>query len=164
MIPALDARGLLPPGKSDTDWAELALRFATSTLRLSRLKELHRFIDAELMALGAGLDFYVAGSYLSDKVSPGDIDCTIVIPTHEINARIPLINLFDDGRVPGLNKGRIWNEYGVEIFPTLVFPGYPDFLEFFQYVGEKTALAKNLQVKDKRGILRITSWTLGLIK
>lgn len=31
-----------------------------------------------------------------------------------------------------------------------------DFREFFQYVGIKTALAKGLDEKDKRGIIKVT--------
>lgn len=160
MIPPLDQRGLLPHGVHTSTLAEVEARFATNGVRELRLAELRRFIATELRPIGDGLELFAGGSYFSDKVDPGDIDCTIEIPAAYINDRLPLIALFNDGR-SRTDKGRIWHEYRVEIYPTLVFPGHNDFKDFFQYVGEKTAALKNLNAKDRRGIIKVESWTLG---
>lgn len=160
MIPPLDHRGLLPQGIHSATMDEIEGAFSTNYVRAQRLDSFRRFLLAEMAPCGGGLDLFIAGSYVTDKPDPGDIDCTIEIPALEINNRLPLINLFNDGRSKSC-KGRIWEAYRVDAFPTLIFPGANDFRDFFQYVGEKTAKLKNLNEKDRRGIIKVESWTRG---
>lgn len=157
MIPELDQRGLLPEGVHTTpDWQAIAAAFAGNDIRRHRLNEMHRFITQELQAVAAGLELFVGGSYFSDKPSPGDIDCTIFLPLAEIPQRKPFFQLCNDG-----GKGRIWHDYGVELYPSIEHIGTNDFRLFFQYVGEKTATLKALNEKDKRGIIKVEKWILG---
>jgi hypothetical protein len=160
MIPALDHRGLLPHGIHIATIDEIRAVFCFNAIREQRLESFLNFLRIELIPLGNGLDLYAAGSYLTDKPDPGDIDCTIEIPANDIHNRIPLLNLFNDGRSQH-DRGRLWNEYRVDAYPTLNFPGSNDFRDFFQYVGEKTATLKNLNEKDRKGIIKVESWTNG---
>lgn len=158
MVPPLDERGLLPPGVHDADdWLVVERMFATNDHRRALLDQMRIFIAAELQHVAAGLDLIIGGSYLTTKVVPGDIDCTVVIPVDEIQARVAALQLLVvDGR-----KGRIWHQYRVEAYPTLGQPGAHDFREFFQYVGEKSAVLHNCAARDLRGVIRVASWLPG---
>ena len=155
MIPLLDQRGLLPPGTHSCDnWAELALHFATNAHRVRLMRQMQRFIEAELAPVAKGLELYLGGSYLSDKAAPSDIDCTLVMPIAQAQDRVPLINLSADGA-----KGRIYHQYGVEFYLTIQGLSRGNFTAFFSYVGEKTAQTKHIDAKDLRGIIKVQAWT-----
>lgn len=157
MIPAFDQRGLLPAGVHEaTDWTEVERRFAFNAHRQALLMQMRTFIRDELSMVAAGLEFCIGGSYVSDKAMPSDIDCTIAIPVSEIPSRGPLFQLSAQG-----GKGRIWTQYKVELYPTLVNARAHDFRAYFEYVGPKTALEKGLADREKRGIVRVTQWHLG---
>lgn len=157
MIPPLDHRGLLPDGQYEAGWEEIARRFATNPLREVRIRDLRQFIRAELVAVASGLDLTLGGSYFSDKPDPGDIDCTLFVPLDQIVQRVPFLTLCNEHG----GKGRIWDQYKVELYPSIGTPSARDFRQFFQYVGEKTAALKSLNEKDTRGIIKVESWTLG---
>lgn len=156
MIPPLDDRGLLPPGIHETaGWDELHNRFATNKHRIKLFKNLLTFRAEHLAPVARGLDLYLTGSFLSDKVRPGDIDCAVTVPIAQLSQRVPLLSLGAHG-----NKGPFYKEMRVEFYLTIE-PGdwrLNDFLSFFQYVGEKTAVAKSLNAKDLRGIVKVVSW------
>lgn len=155
MIPPLDARGLLPPGRHECrTLADIEDRFATNAHRLKLLRGLQQFIQAELAQAAQGLALYIGGSYLSDKPDPGDIDCTIVMTMDSLYLRPGLLRLCADG-----NKGRIYGQYAVEFYPSIDDGTSNDFRHFFAYVGDKTAAAKNLDSKDLRGIVKVNTWT-----
>ena len=158
MIPPLDNRGLLPEGvHTAASWDEIAIRFAINQVRQGRLEEMFKFIRSDLRRPAAGLELYVGGSYFSDILFPGDIDCTVCIPLAEIANRIDLIRLCaNEG-----GKGRIWQQHKIEIYPSFELPGSNDFREFFQYVGEKTASLKQIHQKDRRGIIKVEQWIVG---
>lgn len=161
MLPALDNRGLLPEGVHAAGMADLEAMFAMNALRTHLLSEFRRFLRDHLIRMGGGLELYMCGSYLTDKVAPGDIDCTIEIPIADVSAHAPLLQLLDDGR-SNAAKGWIWDNYHVDVWPTLTgIPGVPNFLAFFQYVGLKSAAIKSLAQTDKRGVVRVEQWILG---
>lgn len=158
MIPPFDDRGLLPPGVHVApDWAAVAGAFGTSEHRQHLIAGMRRWVEAELQHVAAGLDLVIGGSLLSTKPIPGDIDCTVIIPLDELAARGPALHLLvADGA-----KGRIWQQYRVEAYPTLRYPGASDFSAFFQYVGEKSAVIHQCAAKDLRGAVRVASWLPG---
>jgi hypothetical protein len=160
MLPPLDQRGLLPPGVHDATIDEISAAFGTNAVRAHLLAEFRRFLRERLIPIGAGLDLYVCGSFLSDKVSPGDIDCAIPVPVSSIVVHVNVLALLDDGRIPPA-KGTTWDEYKVDVWPYLAGAPGNDFVTFFQYVGQKTATLKNLSVTDKRGIVKVDQWILG---
>lgn len=158
MIPALDARGLLPPGIHDAaDWCAFGAAFATNDHRRRLLDNMLCWIERELQHVAAGLELVVGGSFLTSKLAPGDIDCTVIFGVDELSARGAAFGLLvRDGA-----KGRIWQTYGVEAYPTLRWPGANDFSAYFQYVGDKSAVLHRCAPTDLRGVIRVASWLPG---
>jgi hypothetical protein len=158
MVPAFDDRGLLPPGIWEAEsWAEVEDRFVFNEHRQILLAKMVTWVDAELQHVAAGLDLVLGGSFLTTKPAPGDIDCTVIIPVEEIAERGAALQLLlVDGR-----KGRIYEEYRVEAYPTLRAPGASDFSAYFQYVGEKSAVLHRCAALDLRGVIKVTSWQPG---
>lgn len=158
MIPPFDKRGLLPPGRHTCkNWEEFGAVFAYNEHRENMLARAKEFVQDRLTPLAQGLPLVVGGSFLSDKERPGDIDLVVVIPLDKLGERRGVCDLFTtEGR-----KGPIWENYKVEFYIHIDGLGMNNLALFFEYVGEKSAEAKGLQPKDKRGTLEIESWTLG---
>lgn len=157
-IPALDGRGLLPAGVHEADdWEVVAAVFAFNPHRLALLQQMRLFVRSELALVAPGLELVIGGSFLTSKELPGDIDCTVLFPAHQIAAHGAALQLLmTDGR-----KGRIWQTYKVEVYPTIQSPQASDFTAFFQYVGEKSAIIHRCSPKDLRGVIKVRSWTNG---
>lgn len=90
---------------------------------------------------------YCDGSFVTDKVEPGDIDVVL-----------DLTSAPDDVKWKGLlfwqqNKERIAREYSIDFWVNL--PGNSNFCDFFQYLGVKSAKFKGLDPRHLKGILRI---------
>lgn len=157
MIPPLDERGLLPPGcHRCKDWAELEERFAFNPYRQRLLGQAMQFVQHRLTPLAGGLRLVVAGSYLSDKAQPGDVEMLVSLPMHSIGQHVGLLDMFDKEG----GKRSIWTTHRVDFYVQLEGFDGNDLALFFQYVGEKTAADKGLDAKDKRGTIEIESWTL----
>jgi hypothetical protein len=149
-LPPLDHRGLLPEGIYEASKNEIEKCFCISSYRLKLFDDFIRFLDVEIHAKGIGV--YLGGSFFSDKLLPNDIEVTITV-----NAEI----LSDTTKQHILNLGtpeeheRIKKIYRVDFYLSIEWAGYNDFREFFQYIGEKTANAKGLNARDKRGIVKL---------
>lgn len=157
MIPPLDERGLLPPGcHRCKDWGELEERFAFNPHRLRLLGQAMQFVRHRLTPLAGGLRLLIAGSYLSDKAQPGDVEMLVSLPLARAAMHAGLLNMFSQEG----GKGSIWTNHKVDFYVQLEGLGGNDLTLFFQYVGEKTAADKGLEAKDKRGTIEIESWTL----
>lgn len=151
---AFDSRGLLSPGcHVCRGWKAFRRAFAFNPHRELQLDRLQTFVRAELLPVARGLELVVGGSFLSDKAVPGDVDCTIAMPVASTSRRGPLMLLAADG-----DKARIYRQYGVEFYLSFTSPGCNDFRAYFQYVGEKTALARGLNPKDLRGTVKVEKW------
>lgn len=149
-IPPLDNRGLLPEGIYDATIDEIHERFAISPYRQSLFSDFLCFLSQELPFQRPMI--YMAGSYLSDKLQPDDIELTVPLDLLSIQSPVGQ-KLFQLGGMPEHN--RIKAQYRMDFYISLEMAGRPDFRLFFQYVGDKTAQAKGLNEKDKRGIIRI---------
>jgi hypothetical protein len=155
-IPPLDKRGLLPEGIYDAEIGEIMERFAVSPYRHVLFNDFLRFLHQELTL--PGLLIYMAGSYLSDKTSPNDIEITLVadqsfIQSFAAQKIIPL-------GAPSEHE-RLKAQFRIDFYITFELAGYNDFRTFFQYVGDKTAQDKGIDAKDKRGIIRVIYDNLG---
>ena len=140
MIPEFDDRGLLPPGVHETSgWGELQTRFANNSRRQWLWGNLLAFVSDHLATAAQGLDLYVTGSFLSDKPQPDDIDCTVTVELDLLGGRPELIALAAIG-----NKGLLYQEQKIEFYLSLEKEGLNtgNFVSFFQYVGDKSAMAK----------------------
>jgi hypothetical protein len=149
-----DKRGLLEPGcHTCRGWKAFHSLFAFNAHRERQLERLKDFVRDELAPVARGLEFVVGGSYLSDKAVPGDIDCTVAMPVSAAAKRTGLMLLAADG-----DKARIYGQYGVEFYLSIIQRGRNDLRAYFQYVGEKTTLARGLSPKDLRGTVKVEKW------
>lgn len=73
---------MLPPGLHPKGWAELhhlcVGQFPTSSTRADLLTGLRQIVD-RLVAEGLVCDVWVDGSFLSEKLDPGDIDLVLAV-------------------------------------------------------------------------------------
>ncbi|QLG87662.1 hypothetical protein HQ393_05000 [Chitinibacter bivalviorum] len=152
MIPPLDERGLLPAGIHTASLEAVAHAFCSGQYRELLWQDLIRFLRDHFIAANLHPPLYLAGSFFSDKPNPGDIELTVDLGGRSQEQMLAALALF-------LERQRWHNEYRVDYYPNM--PGNSDFVAFFQYVGPKTAQTKGLNEKDRRGIIKVESWTLG---
>lgn len=151
-IPPLDSRGLLPEGTHLATLKEVQHHFANTLYRQDLWRGFLLFVDNELSPKGLLAPLVIAGSFLSDKQSPSDIEVLLKLeeaPPAQISAGVLLY----------LEHDKLKEKYRVDYYPGL--KGQNDFSAFFQYVGPKTAQQKGLGIEDKRGIIKVEQWTLG---
>lgn len=154
MLPPLDARGLLPAGVWSSNLPALQIAFCGNVWRERLWDGLLKFLsmlNASGYALPQSATLVIGGSFLSDKPAPGDIEVTLVLPPGTPPATCWEWMLLWQQNVDAWKKC-----YGVDFYPSL--PGMNDFVAFFQYVGDKTAEAKSLQPKDRRGVVIVEDW------
>ncbi len=72
-IPQFNAYGLLSSGFYPATLAELKRRFGFSPKRLSLIEDGLELVAKELIEMGVE-DLYVDGSFVTQRLSPGDID------------------------------------------------------------------------------------------
>ncbi|CAK0741340.1 conserved hypothetical protein [Gammaproteobacteria bacterium] len=158
MIPPLDSRGLLPCGIHEATWAEVQARFAYNPQRLRLIENARDFAKtrlAPLSALGVGR-LIIAGSTFSDKPNPSDIEMTLEIQVAHLTPDGLQLTLLLQANHDGIKE-----EQGVDFYTTYVLPGVQSFVDYFQYVGEKTAQMKALNNKDLRGVIEVIAWPHG---
>lgn len=156
MIPPFDHRGLLPPGKHLASWSEIFAYFSGDARRYYLVDNARTFALNDLAPKFSTGPLYLAGSTFSDKASPGDIEMTMPLFVHQMTP-----TSMADAISFRANHDAIKAKYEVDFYLYLDMPGAPDFSEFFQYVGDKTAALKHLQSKDKRGIVEVSQWIHG---
>ncbi len=81
----------LPPGIHPATWDEFAERFvvfARSNRRLRIGDQLRSFIEESRNSKIVSR-IYVAGSYVTEKVEPNDVDCLIILDPAIIGAKLP---------------------------------------------------------------------------
>lgn len=79
-LPKLNEKGFLPPGVYSTGLEEFSARFATNAHREGQMQRLEPMLKQLKVA---GIDeVYVAGSFVSAKPHPGDIDLLVHTQAH----------------------------------------------------------------------------------
>ena len=152
-IPPLAANGLLLPGVHPATLAEIEARYGWNSHRQALWEDGMRFLHA-LVSRDLSYPLVIAGSFTTDKVDPPDLDIVLDMTDAEEYHQFKAIKMFRRDRV------LIRESYRVDFCVNM--PNNNDFCDFFQYVGEKTALKKGLNAKDRRGVLRVQSWADGL--
>lgn len=147
-IPHFNADGLLPPGVHECTLAEAKDRFAFNDTREAIWENLLVALQEMRTATLTGI-VHLDGSYVTDKAIPEDVDLILDVRNEPLPQQGLAILFFH-------MKHNLLKQNNVDWWPTL--PAQNDFVTFFQYLGEKTAAAKQLQPKDLKGILRVTSW------
>lgn len=129
MIPPFNSNGKLPPGVHFCLWEEFITQFGTTQYRLNLIAGLK--IAMEQLQTAGCLTIYVDGSFVTNKLIPGDFDAcwnTSNVDTKKLISIAPILFKFDSKRAA--QKA----EYGGEFFPAngeANGDGTP-FLEFFQ--------------------------------
>ena len=149
-LPALDHRGLLPDGVHEAGLQEIHDRFCVNQHRGILLACFRLFLNELATRVGPS-ELITAGSFYSDKDDPEDIEATVVTG-HDAQLIGKAVVYFGE-------RARIKRVYNVDYYPTL--PGQYNFVDFFRYVGPKTAVAKSLSLKDRRGVVRLLKWANG---
>lgn len=154
MIPELDDRGLLPAGIHSGTWKEIEAIFQKDHRRQKLINSARNFSSETLNPLHPA-PLYLAGSTFSDKPTPGDIEATIKVDPYQLShEQLKLMIALQT------SHDQIKDATEIDFYVTLDVPGNNDFSQFFQYVGEKTATLKNLEPKDKRGIVEVKTWLI----
>lgn len=154
MIPLLDERGLLPRGIHAADWSEIVSTFGWNPHRQRLISNAKIFSQTTLHSL-AGFPLILGGSTFSDKPMPPDIEMTIRVDVTTMTANQMALCF----RLQSMHDSIKSSQY-LDFYVTLLNIG-SDFVDFFQYVGEKTANAKNIHKKDRRGVIEVARWTHG---
>lgn len=152
MIPSLDNRGLLPPGVHSSTWQEVEASFGTDNRRKELIGNAKKLSCSTLSILFPA-PLILAGSTFSDKDRPKDIEATIKVDPKNVT-KDQLVAAFQIQAMHDLIK----EATDVDFYVTMVTPGQNDLSLYFQYVGEKTAVLKNLKPKDKRGVVEVQKW------
>lgn len=156
MIPALDNRGLLPPGIHRATWAEVLDYFDGDVRRTSLLTRSRSFAQVELARDFGACPLLLAGSVFSDLPRPDDIESAIMVRVADLTTSTFRAALRLQGQHDNFKE-----RLEIDFYVSLDIPGAEDFSEYFQYVGEKTAAIKHLAPKDKRGIVEVAQWIHG---
>lgn len=143
VIPPFE-RGVLPRGVHGASWRELETRFGTNAHRLGLLRGLYRALT-ELRAAGC-MRVWVNGSFVTNKVQPGDFDVCWDPQGVDIAQLDPVLLDVDPPRF----RQRV--KYGGDILPNLSGPRVRyTFVDFFQ-IDKVTG--------DPKGIVELNLGTL----
>jgi hypothetical protein len=155
MIPPLDDRGLLPPGRHVVHLDDIPRRFCTNGHRWQLWDDALAGLDVVCAQLHRqpcpAPALVLGGSFFSDKPQPQDIEATLVFDSATPVSVCWWWVLQQTQLQPTLQK-----VHRLDFYPTL--PGVNDFSLFFQYVGPKTAAVKQIGEKDYRGVIQVLTW------
>jgi hypothetical protein len=125
MVPSFE-NGMLPPGECSATWNEIEATFGGSPWRDHLLGGCRRALDS---LAGAGCaTAWLDGSFVTNKLLPGDIDCCYDPIGVQVSLLHPALLDFSPGR-PSQKA-----EFGCEFFPNIIEAGSGTyFVEFFQH-------------------------------
>lgn len=140
VIPDFDANGILSPGIFLTSLDEFEKRFVYGLKRKVLFQGLLKLMS-DLKSVGC-TTIYVDGSFVTDKVRPGDIDVCWDergLDLHKIHAVLPVLFDFSSSRRAQQLK------YGCDIFPAYWTESGSSiyFIDFFQR-DKKTGCIKGI--------------------
>ena len=92
------------------------------------------------------------GSFVTDKETPADIEMTLDVRARAAEDQLRAIQYFHN------MHQQVKDDWKVDWYPTIDGVGQNNFVNFFQYVGVKTAAIKSIQADTPKGILRLTTW------
>lgn len=146
-IPEMTEFGLLPAGVHDCTSAEAEEIFCHNDCRREIWEGFSRFL-ARLEELPQPSEILLDGSFVTDKVSPRDVDVVVDITNCNDNERSAWFEAFR------ISHQEIHEDDHVDFYPVVVGEGN-DFSAFFQYVRARDALDRGCDPSVRKGILRI---------
>jgi hypothetical protein len=142
MIPTFEPSGNLPPGIHSADWAEVVGQLGTNERRRALLGMLRPALA--IFKLAGCVSVYLAGSFVSVKPYPGDID--VLWDPADVNTTVlDLIDPLLTDRSAEAHTAQV-QRYGAEFIATTEPRLGLTFLEFFQTAKEDDS---------PKGILRL---------
>lgn len=117
--------------------------------RLEFVDLLHEICENEFRVIYAGCPLVVAGSCLSDKEHPGDVECTF-------EARWASENVRQRALMHWFGRHQAIKQLGVDYYPTLTDDR--NLRAFFSYLGPKSAALKSLDERHLRGTVLLSEW------
>lgn len=148
-IPELTKHGFLPLGIHQCELSEIAGRFVYNNHRKSIWNSFEAYLE-QLKPIPEINIIYVDGSYTTDKDLPGDVDLIVEIPNRLVQARM----LQKFGNI--MNRAFVKQFYHTDLLfayePNLI--GGEDMRDFFRKIKAKDALAKNIPLDSKKGLLK----------
>ena len=152
-IPELNSFGYLPEGVHDATLSDVR-SWANQVPDISRrnqlLENLERFLEEVIRPIG-NYPIYLAGSFFSEKYTPGDIDFVFDIRNCTDSSVVGSAFITLMGR-----HKEIKEKYEIDAYPNIC--GKNDFSQFFTYIRENEAVNKGLGPEVRRGIVRIKVW------
>ena len=145
-IPGFDRHGLLPAGTYCCSMTEVESRFGWNRHRKRFVELLRHFLLREIRPRFAQA-FFVNGSFVTDKEEPGDVDVVLDMRAAHDDQKWQALVLMRD------RQEQFLAQYGVHFWVN--FPGENNFVDFFRYVGNKTARFQGLDPRHHKGILRV---------
>jgi len=142
MIPNFEPSGNLPPGIHSADWADVVGQLGTTDRRRALILQLRPALA--IFKLAGCASIYLAGSFVTAKPSPGDID-VLWDPAGVDTTVLDLLDPLLTDPHPEAHQAQL-QRYGAEFIATTEPRSGPPFLEFFQTAKEDDA---------PKGILRL---------
>ena len=138
MIPKYDTQGNLPPGQHLASWEEIEEHYAYNAHRRKLLAGLKAALD-NLRAAGCKR-VYLNGSFITNKVEPGDYDLCWEPKGVDRNALDPLFSLAIHVLPPRTGQKK---KYFGEIVLTVPNPSVFDHLSYYQ-LDDRTGDVKGI--------------------
>jgi hypothetical protein len=149
-IPDFEASGILPTGIHDCDLDEIEARYVYNDRRRNIWHPFRFYLRQIAEGIPEVSVAYVDGSFVTDKVEPGDVDLILEFSTvadlANVKARLPHL----------MNRREIKAAHKVDLL-TRFEPNPPgdDFRELFQLLKPEDAIDRGVPAGTKKGILKI---------
>ncbi len=146
-IPEFNQHGLLPDGVHSCTLHDVHDKLTWNDKRTKLFKSLIEFLNTELVQKFPEETIYIDGSFVTDKECPDDTDIVL-----DLTQSGPAI-CWNGLNYMQQNQVRIKQDFDVHFWVNL--PGNSDFVQYFSYLGTKSAKMKGLRPKHKKGILKV---------
>ena len=149
MIPAFTSNGLLPAGVHVCNLADIPAIFCGNLHRTDLFTNLQLCL-ADMKAAQLSGKVVINGSFVTDKEIPNDVELTLDARATSDQDKFRAFMYFQQ------KHGYAKAAWKVDWYPTL--DAGNNFVTFFQYVGVKSAVIKNIPANSPKGVLGLRSW------
>lgn len=150
-MPEFNHNGLLEPGVHPMTVEQIKEFFGYNERRRILIGELERFIRVAETCGMRIIKMIIDGSFITDKQQPGDIDLYFIIDVNSVFTSPNLNEFFNL-----MNHNYTFENFSLDSychFNTQI--PVNNFVDFFQYIGPKTAAIKKLGTFGLKGIVEL---------